>query len=90
MLRGRLLHIHILVLPSNPARTAPTPCEIFHLIQHRKEMTRDVRILLAGDGTNNQCALTRLDGVGKSTLITSLIKESFVSNVTLLSTHHAV
>ncbi|OZJ02426.1 Mitochondrial Rho GTPase 1, partial [Bifiguratus adelaidae] len=33
-------------------------------------MRRDVRILLVGD-----------DGVGKSTLITSLIKETYISNI---------
>lgn len=52
-------------------------------------MRRDVRILLVGDGT---CALYLaghtgisigcvLDGVGKSTIVTSLIKESYVPHV---------
>jgi len=52
-------------------------------------MRRDVRILLVGDGSfvyfvrfiSLQYQLDLSEGVGKSTLITSLIKESFVSQV---------
>lgn len=51
-------------------------------------MRRDVRILLVGDGVcvhPGRVYLLTLgipaDGVGKSTIITSLIKESFVAHV---------
>ncbi len=52
-------------------------------------MRRDVRILLVGDGSfvyfvrfiSLQYQLDLSEGVGKSTIITSLIKESFVSQV---------
>jgi len=45
-----------------------------------------VRIVVVGDGESQLCLqilyLTEIaDGVGKSSIITSLIKESFVSNV---------
>ena len=56
-------------------------------------MRRDVRILLVGDGKSfmlprskrNQLIINYLipEGVGKSTIVTSLIKESFVSQVSL-------
>lgn len=51
-------------------------------------MRRDVRILLVGDGNHSPGFSARTDhnysiveGVGKSTIVTSLIKESFVSQV---------
>lgn len=49
-------------------------------------MRRDVRILLVGDGASlTPLSTTRtdffLEGVGKSTIVTSLIKESFVAHV---------
>jgi hypothetical protein len=50
-------------------------------------MRRDVRILLVGDGKakkkhiNIGNKLSLLEGVGKSTLIASLIKETFIPNV---------
>jgi hypothetical protein len=59
------------------------------------QMRRDVRIVLVGDGKfilrQSQIygsLLTRRvrdapDGVGKSTIVTSLIKESFIPNVRL-------
>ena len=48
-----------------------------------------VRIVLVGDGEEEACPSKEMsliivmstDGVGKSSIITSLIKESFVSNV---------
>ena len=54
-------------------------------------MRRDVRILLVGDGEQlarrETCgpsdAFFFLEGVGKSTIVTSLIKESFVAHVSL-------
>jgi len=55
-------------------------------------MRRDVRILLVGDGVcihqGRVYPLTLgipADGVGKSTIITSLIKESFVAHVWITS-----
>ena len=62
-------------------------------------MRRDVRIILVGDGTwqndsdrrwgygsLHRCFVSP-EGVGKSTIVTSLIKESFIPNVRLLRTH---
>lgn len=55
-------------------------------------MRRDVRILLVGDGeqlarserhVNCLIPFFLLEGVGKSTIVTSLIKESFVAHVSL-------
>ena len=57
-------------------------------------MRRDVRILLVGDGKLPSYHLTwenvvtpfrnsRPEGVGKSTIVTSLIKESYVAHVSL-------
>ena len=61
-------------------------------------MRRDVRILLVGDGEllarEKTCgpsdAFFLLEGVGKSTIVTSLIKESFVAHVSLDYIHVAV
>lgn len=49
-------------------------------------MRRDVRILLVGDGPSlsplfSTCINVFAEGVGKSTIVTSLIKESFVAHV---------
>jgi len=54
-------------------------------------MRRDVRILLVGDGTSlfyrGSCCQTQHnalhlpEGVGKSTIVTSLIKEAYVPHV---------
>jgi hypothetical protein len=56
-------------------------------------MRRDVRILLVGDGTHSYLILAFVgcscpcitEGVGKSTIVTSLIKESYVPHVSSLS-----
>jgi hypothetical protein len=54
-------------------------------------MRRDVRILLVGDGERIVPKITAsahmfwfTEGVGKSTIVTSLIKESFVAHVRIL------
>lgn len=49
-------------------------------------MRRDVRILLVGDGAlvyvfHGTTAHRPIAGVGKSTIVTSLIKESYVAHV---------
>jgi hypothetical protein len=51
-------------------------------------MRRDVRILLVGDGTGFFSTVVRVselkhfpEGVGKSTIVTSLIKEAYVPHV---------
>lgn len=72
---------------------SPTPAAIdFQL----REMRRDVRILLVGDGQFCFLCLfaksdsrTRAEGVGKSTIITSLIKESFVAHVRVLILYYS-
>lgn len=56
-------------------------------------MRRDVRILLVGDGTLLFPLLTACtdagfaEGVGKSTIVTSLIKEVFVAHVYSIPPH---
>jgi hypothetical protein len=61
-------------------------------------MRRDVRILLVGDGEFNLIflLLAKLkfashfpEGVGKSTIVTSLIKEAFVPHVGPYTPHRA-
>lgn len=52
-------------------------------------MRRDVRVLLVGDGELNPGINVKgrspkfvgIEGVGKSTIVTSLIKEEYVDNV---------
>jgi hypothetical protein len=56
-------------------------------------MRRDVRILLVGDGmfgvhsTSDDESKSSTEGVGKSTIVTSLIKETFVPNVSVHVVH---
>jgi hypothetical protein len=56
-------------------------------------MRRDVRILLVGDGmfrvhsTSDDESKSSTEGVGKSTIVTSLIKETFVPNVSVHAVH---
>jgi hypothetical protein len=62
-------------------------------------MRRDVRILLVGDGLffsfvyplqhdSMRLFSNSTEGVGKSTIVTSLIKEEFVSHVRPISESH--
>jgi hypothetical protein len=78
---------------SQSLRSSSPLAKAFHRSRARfitsfeRVMRRDVRILLVGDGMLllplfNACTNTGfIEGVGKSTIVTSLIKEAFVAHV---------
>jgi hypothetical protein len=67
----------------------PSSAHLFNDKEKKESMRRDVRILLVGDGTSFfsiVVLVTKLrphfpEGVGKSTIVTSLIKEAYVPHV---------